>query len=107
MPLCETAGRRANPQEVLYPMLHPSRFFPHVFGVGFSADERRALFLSEFIEGILHSYSSPLRDASCARCLRFWLIRVLSVVICHTLDLEFPNRLTALFSRCSLTVHVD
>ena len=51
MPLCDAVGKRANAQELLYPMLHRSRFFARVYGVGFSADARRALYLSEFIEG--------------------------------------------------------
>ena len=81
VPLCEAAGKRANPQEVLYPMLHRSRFFPRVYGVGFSADARRALYLSEFIEGTAPLYSS--RRRLCALCTSL-LVHIITRTV-HTL----------------------
>lgn len=49
--MSNAVGSRVNPLEVLYPMLQPSRFFARVLGFGFSPEARRALFLTEYVEG--------------------------------------------------------
>lgn len=43
--------REANWSEAFYPMMNRSRFFTRVYGFGFCLEDKRALFVTEYVDG--------------------------------------------------------